>query len=244
MKRPTTSASAPQPANFARVAPKPDGPQAEAIATNMGEQEPSRQGPDTGPIVAFDFDGTLTTRDSFTAFLAWRAGPAGYALGLVQLFPDLIAYGFHRDRGRLKAASARVFLRGVSRDELAQACESFAAKSRRLIRPDAEQCWREWKAKGAVMCIVTASPEEVVGPFARALGADVLIGTRLLYGLRGQVLGAFDGANCRGPEKIIRLRARFGEDLRLAAAYGDTSGDREMLALAEERGYRVFKGRP
>ena len=30
----------------------------------------------------------------------------------------------------------------------------------------------------------------------------------------------------------------------LIAAYGDTSGDREMLKIAEEKGYRVFKGRP
>jgi phosphatidylglycerophosphatase C len=30
----------------------------------------------------------------------------------------------------------------------------------------------------------------------------------------------------------------------LKAAYGDTGGDREMLALAEIRGYRVFEGTP
>ena len=46
------------------------------------------------------------------------------------------------------------------------------------------------------------------------------------------------------PEKVRRLREVYGEDVRLAAAYGDTSGDREMLRLADEKGYRVFKGRP
>jgi len=30
----------------------------------------------------------------------------------------------------------------------------------------------------------------------------------------------------------------------LRAAYGDTAGDREMLAMAEEPGYRVFVGEP
>ena len=29
-------------------------------------------------IVAFDFDGTLTVRDSFTGFLRWRAGGRGW----------------------------------------------------------------------------------------------------------------------------------------------------------------------
>ena len=60
----------------------------------------------------------------------------------------------------------------------------------------------------------------------------------------GRLTGAFDGENCRGAEKVTRLRAMFGDDVRLAAAYGDTSGDTEMLELAEEKGYRVFTARP
>src|SRR4051812_46946493 len=64
------------------------------------------------PIVAFDFDGTLTVRDSFTGFLKWRVGPVRYALGLLRLAPNALAYLVHRDRGRIKAAAAREFLRG------------------------------------------------------------------------------------------------------------------------------------
>jgi phosphatidylglycerophosphatase C len=56
------------------------------------------------------------------------------------------------------------------------------------------------------------------------------------------VTGAFAGANCRGPEKVRRLREAFGDDVRLEAAYGDTDGDKEMLALAEEQGMKVFNG--
>jgi phosphatidylglycerophosphatase C len=43
---------------------------------------------------------------------------------------------------------------------------------------------------------------------------------------------------------VARLKAAFGPDLELKAAYGDTGGDREMLAMAETAGYRVFKGMP
>ncbi|MFN4092775.1 MAG: HAD-IB family hydrolase, partial [Brevundimonas sp.] len=45
-------------------------------------------------------------------------------------------------------------------------------------------------------------------------------------------------------EKVVRLQAAYGPDIRLAAAYGDTSGDTEMLAIADEPGFRVFKQRP
>ena len=34
------------------------------------------------PVVAFDFDGTLTCRDSFVAFFQWRAGTARFAAGV------------------------------------------------------------------------------------------------------------------------------------------------------------------
>ncbi|MNI52078.1 hypothetical protein D3C73_1068350 [compost metagenome] len=58
------------------------------------------------------------------------------------------------------------------------------------------------------------------------------------------MLGAFVGGNCRGEEKMHRLRAVYGDDMVLTAAYGDTSGDAQMIAAAEEKGYRVFTARP
>jgi phosphatidylglycerophosphatase C len=87
---------------------------------------------------------------------------------------------FDRNRGKIKAAAVREFLR---------ACPSSRWNARRapspsprpkLLRPDALAVWRRWRAKGAKLVIVTASPEMVVAPFARGLGADLLIGSRLM----------------------------------------------------------------
>jgi phosphatidylglycerophosphatase C len=195
--------------------------------------------------VAFDFDGTLTVRDSFTAFLRWRVGPLRYAVGLVRLAPAGLAYLGHRDRGRLKAAAVREFLTGLPRGRLEREARAFAAaRAPRLFRPDALAAWRRWRAEGARLIIVSASPEDVVGPFAEMLDADLLIGTRIAYDAKDLVAGAFLGPNCRGPEKVARLKAAFGAKVKLKAAYGDTSGDREMLEMAEIRGYRVFRSRP
>ena len=94
-----------------------------------------------------------------------------------------------------------------------------------------------------MLVIVTASPEIIVGPFAHGLGADLLIGTRLALDAEGRLTGALSGPNCRGPEKVARLKDFFGADVRLEAAYGDSSGDVEMLALADEAGMKVFGGR-
>ena len=197
------------------------------------------------PLVAFDFDGTLTVRDSFTAFLKWRVSPARHALGMIRLAPAAVAYLFDRNRGKIKAAAVREFLRGVSLERLERDARAFAqSEAPKLFRPDALAVWRRWRAKGAKLVIVTASPDMIVAPFARGLGADLLIGSRLALDLNDKITGAMLGPNCRGPEKVVRLREQFGDDMSLAAAYGDTSGDREMLAIAHEKGYRIFRGKP
>jgi len=212
----------------------------------MGSTEAIRQSAaQRRAVVAFDFDGTLTIRDSFTAFLRWRAGPAGWALGLVKMAPAMAAYARDRDRGRIKAASVREFLGGMQRATLEAEAERFAdAVWDRFIRPDALACWQDWGRKGAHRVIVTASPETTVAPFARRLGAEGLLGTHMVFDADDRVSGAFSGPNCRGEEKVRRLKAAFGDDVRIIAAYGDTSGDREMIEAADQKGFRVFKQRP
>lgn len=200
---------------------------------------------DDPPVVAFDFDGTLTVRDSFLAFLKWRAGRRRYAWGLVRLAPSAVAYLIHRDRGRIKAAAVREFLLGVRRDRLEADARAFAEQfSRGLLRPDAVAAWKRWRCERVRLVIVTASPDLIVAPFGRGLGADAVLGTKLMFDAEDRATGAFSTPNCRGPEKVMRLVAAFGPNFELKAAYGDTGGDQEMLARAQIRGYRVFKGTP
>lgn len=197
------------------------------------------------PIVAFDFDGTLTVKDSFTAFLKWRTPGGRWVLGGLRLIPAAVSYLFHRDRGRIKAAAVREYLKGVSRERLEADARRFAElHSRSLLRPDAVIAWKRWQRERVRLVIVTASPDIVVAPFARGLGADDILGTPLAFDADDRVVGTFASPNCRGPEKVARLKAAFGENLRVRAAYGDTGGDTEMLAIAEEPYFRVFTDRP
>jgi phosphatidylglycerophosphatase C len=214
----------------------------------MGTRRTERQGAGSEgrrDIVAFDFDGTLTTHDTYLAFLRWRAGPVGYALGVARLTPQLLTYGFTRDRGALKAAATGVFLKGVHKGDLQADAERFAAgNASRLFRPDALAAWKRHQAAGAEVIIVTASPTAVIAPFAKRLGADRLIGTELEWDAQSRCTGRFTRPNCRAKEKVVRLREVYGDEVQLAAAYGDTTGDVEMLAIAREPGMKVFKERP
>jgi phosphatidylglycerophosphatase C len=218
--------------------------QDQPIPDELGDEDPSRK---PLPVVAFDFDGTLTVKDSFMAFLRWRVGPLRWTIGLARLAPASLAYLVHRDRGRIKAAAVAEFLKGLPRTELEAEAKRFAeTTSRQLLRPDAVAAWKRWRTNEPPvrLAIVTASPDLIVAPFARGLGADELIGTRLAFDGEDRVTGAFLTPNCRGPEKVARLKAELGDDVELKAAYGDTAGDREMLAMAEIQGYRVFEGTP
>ena len=87
------------------------------------------------PLVAFDFDGTLTTKDSFMTFLAWRAGPRRYALGLSRLGLASAAWLLHRDRGRLKAAAVAEFLKKWQPEKV-DAEELLAAALKRATAED------------------------------------------------------------------------------------------------------------
>lgn len=212
------------------------------VGAGGGFRQPLKPGQ---AIVAFDFDGTLTVRDSFTGFLRKRAGRRRWALGLVRLAPATAAYARDRDRGAIKAAAVKEFLEGVSRSDLEADAEAYAVHAwRKLMRPDALETWNDWGQQGAHRVIVTASPALTVAPFARRLGAEGLLGTDLTFDADDRLTGAFESPNCRGEEKVRRLRAAYGPALRLAAAYGDTSGDAEMLAIAERPGFRVFRERP
>lgn len=196
-------------------------------------------------IVAFDFDGTLSIRDSFTAFLKWRVGPVQWALGMAKLVPAAVRYVFDRDRGAIKAASVHVFLKGMTESALATEAESYADEIyTSFMRPDALACWKAWGEKGVHRVIVTASPETTIAPFAKRLGAENLIGTRLAFDSDKRLTGDFASPNCRREEKVRRIRAVYGDDVEVLAAYGDTSGDEQMIAIAKEKGFRVFTGRP
>lgn len=199
---------------------------------------------ETAAVAAFDLDGTITWADAFTSFLRFRhSRPAFWAriLPLVPLFP---AYLLRRlDRRRLKERFATAFLGGVALTTIGRETEAFwAGPGADLLRADALAELERRRAEGLRVVIVTACPAIVVVPLARRLGAE-LLGTRLEVA-DGRVTGRIEGENCRDAEKVARLEALCGAGVRLKAAYGDSSGDIEMLARAEEPAMKRFRDGP
>jgi phosphatidylglycerophosphatase C len=196
-------------------------------------------------VAAFDFDGTLTYTDSFTAFLKFASGHGRIAGAFITQPTLLTDYVKTRDRGALKSRLLFKLLGAISKHELEAWISLFVANTgHSLFRPDAMTEWQAQDRPDRLRVIVTASPQMLVAPFGDLIGADRVIGTRLGFSADGRLLPDLDGVNCRGEEKMCRLRAAFGDDLDLEAAYGDTAGDREMIAAARHGYYQVFKKRP
>ena len=53
--------------------------------------------------------------------------------------------------------------------------------------------------------------------------------------------GKFQGKNCFGPEKVSRIKNKFDlKKVKKIYAYGDSTGDSEMLELADYKYLKYF----
>jgi phosphatidylglycerophosphatase C len=188
-------------------------------------------------VAAFDVDGTLTVRDCVVPFLARMAGGrTRLALGLARLPVALAAAAARRDRDAMKAAATRAALAGRRVDRVADEAHAYAGLiASSWLRPDttARLAWH--RSEGHRVVLVSASYEVYVGPLAARLGVDA-VATRLVAAADGTLSGELDGPNCRGREKLVRLRAwqaAVGAEGAELWAYGDSAGDDEMLAAAD-----------
>lgn len=159
-------------------------------------------------VAAFDLDGTLTRRDTLLPFLvracgAERTGRALLARSL--LLARALAGGGRRDVA--KAAILERLLAGEPLVRLQALAEAFAddVVARRL-RPGTRERVAWHREAGHQLVIVSASPELYVAPIGRRLGFDAVLATRLEIGPDGRLTGRLLGRNCRGPEKVARLR--------------------------------------
>jgi phosphatidylglycerophosphatase C len=184
-------------------------------------------------VAAFDVDGTLTRRDSFFPFLHRVAGAGGLASALARRPVALARVAARRgDRDAEKAAVVRALLAGRTRAELEALGRRHAARMLRGTRPETVARLQWHRRAGHTVVLVSASLRCYLEPFAASLGAHALLCTDLVYDDDGVCTGQLLGANCRGPAKADRLREWAGGPVDELWAYGNSSCDAELLALA------------
>lgn len=195
-------------------------------------------------IAVFDFDGTITTKDTLLEFIKFNKGSFAFYFGFVVNLPYLIAYKLKIISNQsAKEKILTFFFRGTELTAFRDFCSSFSRKILPgLIRPKASQEIGRLQKEGITVVVVSASPENWIQDWADETGT-VLIASRLEV-IDGKLTGKLSGKNCHGNEKVKRICETFDlSRYEIVAAYGDSSGDRPMLALAGRAYYRPFLAR-
>lgn len=191
-------------------------------------------------VAAFDFDGTLTRHDTVLPFLVQACGPVAVAAAAARVAPlaertrrGRLAEPIH-PRDAVKAALLAHLLAGRSARWLAEAGSRFARTLPRRLRPEMVAQLRWHQEQGHEVVLVSASLRAYLEPFASTYGIDQVIGVGFEVDHHGVLTGRLDGPNVRGPEKAVRLRAWLADEPPTYLwAYGNSSGDAELLALAD-----------
>ncbi len=190
-------------------------------------------------IAAFDLDGTLTNRDTLLPFLRAVAGARRTARAVMAAAWPLARSRIGPAAGREQASHAakeaviRRLLAGVELAPMATKARSFAeAVVAKDLRADVVAKVDHHRRCGDELVMITASPELYAEPIGELLGFDVVLGTRLEVDDQGRLTGRLAGPNCRGAEKVQRLRAWTASADVIVHAYGDSAGDRELLECA------------
>lgn len=192
-------------------------------------------------VAAFDFDKTMTYHDTLLPFLFHLYPFRRKFTRIIKLIPTLCLYKVGLlENQKAKENLLKAFLRNYSYEKLEHQAKIFSyVQLSHFLRPEALQRLH-WHQRKKHQCIlVSAGLEIYLKPWAETMGLEVSA-TRLQVH-KGRVNGKIDGRNCFGAEKVNRLIERFGpkENFKLYA-YGDSSGDKELLALADYPFYRTM----
>ena len=183
-------------------------------------------------LFAFDFDGTLTTRDTLIAFIRYACGTPRFLLGFLLHAPLLVLMKLRLySNGKAKQRLFSWFFRGMPIETFDALCQSFALSHRHLLRPETVRLLQQALSEGSEVLIVSASIDNWVQPFFPTV---TVLGTQIEV-IDGRLTGRFLTPNCYGQEKVRRILALHPvrSSYRLTA-YGDSRGDRELLAFADE----------
>lgn len=192
-------------------------------------------------LACFDFDGTITKKDTFLEFIKFTHGKPRFYAGFIFLSPILLLYkaGFIPN-WRAKEWVISYFYKGYQYTDLENLGNQFALQEiPALIRPAALARIQWHLAQAHRVIIISASLDVWLKSWCDKMDIQ-LIATHLEV-KQGVVTGKLGCQNCYGSEKVNRIKKEITiTDYQLIHAYGDSRGDKEMLDMSHKKYYREF----
>lgn len=195
-------------------------------------------------IYAFDFDGTLTTKDTLLEFIRFAKGSGLMYAGLLLFSPLLILMKLHLyPNWKAKQKIFSWFFKGMKINEFDLLCRTFAQQNQHLLRPEGKEKVRKILEEDDItVLVISASIDNWVRPFFDEFSENIrVIGTQIEI-KTDRVTGRFTTKNCYGQEKVNRLKALYPQrETYELIAFGDSRGDKELLAYADKGFYKPFR---
>ncbi|MEM6522516.1 MAG: HAD-IB family hydrolase [Bacteroidota bacterium] len=194
-------------------------------------------------LALFDFDGTITTKDSFIQFIKYYHGSAKLILGIALHLPILVLFKFRIiPNWKAKEALLKYFFKGHNENKFNKKAAEFAInRIPGMLNSETMALLSKHLSQNDDVYVVSASFENWLSPWFTNHNVQVIASR--LETKDNTLTGNIYGANCYGPEKVSRIKEKV--DLKLYSkiyAYGDSRGDKEMLEIADY-GIRCTKAR-
>lgn len=190
-------------------------------------------------IAVFDFDGTLTTKDTLLEFVKYTHGKLAFFIGFAFYSPLLVLMKLHLyPNWKAKQKVFSYFYNGMQHDKFVSYGEKFAEYVENIRKESTITRLNELKREGTYIYVISASIDEWVRPFCNRLGVKDVLGTKVEV-INGKLTGKFLTKNCYGQEKVNRLlEVEPNRKEYYLYAFGDSRGDKEILEFADE-GFKI-----
>ena len=193
-------------------------------------------------IAFFDFDGTITSKDTLAEIIKFHKGKAAYNTGLIILSPVIIAYKLKiLSNHKAKEIMLRYFFGGMLINKFNEICVKFTKNVLPgLLRKQALETIRNHIENQTKVVVVSASPINWVKPWCDQYNLDCI--ATCLEVKDNKLTGKISGENCSGHVKVHHIKNAYElKNYSTIYAYGDTPGDKHMLALSNHKFYKPFK---
>ena len=197
-------------------------------------------------IYAFDFDGTLTTKDTLLEFIRFAKGSGQMFRGFLLFSPLLLLMKLHLyPNWKAKQQLFSYFFKGMNIDDFNALCTRFAEQNKHLLRPAGiEKVRQAIEEEQATVLIISASIDNWVRPFFDEIDKKIQVLGTQIETKEGCLTGQFTTKNCYGQEKVNRLTALYPHrEAYELIAFGDSRGDKELLDFADKGFYKPFRNK-
>lgn len=192
-------------------------------------------------IAFFDFDGTITSKDSFLEFIRFVHGDVKFFFGFLILSPILVAYKLKIIPNFIaKEKVITYFFKDTKKDIFQEVARNYSLSSiNNIVKKSAMEKIKWHKLQNHKVVVVSASIDDWLRPWC--IKNDIELIATKLESSNGIMTGRLSSKNCYGQEKVDRIKSLYNLDIFSDIyVYGDSRGDKEMLSIASRSYYKYF----